>query len=57
MYFTTNYSLFEIIYGFNHLTPLNLIPLLVDERINFDSNKKRHDKKKGKKKETIYIQG
>ena len=51
MYFTTNYSLFEIIYGFSYLKLLNLIPSLVDERINLDSNKKRHHKKKKKKKE------
>jgi len=31
---------FEIVYGFNPLTPLDLIPLLVDERVSLDGNKK-----------------
>jgi len=37
---TTDYSLFEIVYGFNPLTPLDLIPLPVDERVSLDGNKK-----------------
>ena len=37
---TTDYSPFEIVYGFNPLTPLHLIPLLVDERVSLDGNKK-----------------
>jgi len=37
---TTDYSPFEIVYGFNPLTPLDLIPLPVDERVNLDGNKK-----------------
>jgi len=37
---TTNYSPFEIVYGFNPLTPLDLIPLLVDERVSLDGNQK-----------------
>jgi hypothetical protein len=37
---TTDYSPFEIVYGFNPLTPLDLIPLPVDERISLDGNQK-----------------
>jgi hypothetical protein len=40
MHSTTNYSPFEIVYGFNPLTPLDLIPLLVDERVSLDGTKK-----------------
>jgi hypothetical protein len=35
---TTDYSPLEIVYGFNPLTPLDLIPLPVDERISLDGN-------------------
>ena len=37
---TTDHSPFEIVYGFNPLTPLDLIPLPVDERVSFDGNQK-----------------
>jgi hypothetical protein len=37
---TTDYSSFEIVYGFNPLTPLDLIPLPVDERVSLDANQK-----------------
>ena len=37
---TTDYSPFEIVYGFNPLTPLDLIPLTVDERVSLDGNQK-----------------
>lgn len=37
---TTNYSPFNIIYGFNPLTLLDLIPLPVDERISLDGTQK-----------------
>jgi len=37
---TTDYSPFEIVYGFNPLTPLDLIPLPIDERVSLDGNKK-----------------
>ena len=33
---TTDHSPFEIVYGFNPLTPLDLIPLSVDERVSFN---------------------
>jgi hypothetical protein len=37
---TTDYSPFEIVYGFNPLTPLDLIPLPIDERVSLDGNQK-----------------
>jgi len=39
---TTDYSPFEIVYGFNPLTPLDLISLPVDENVSLDGNKKAH---------------
>lgn len=36
----TKYSPFEIVYGFNPLTPLDLTPLPVSERVNLDGKKK-----------------
>ena len=40
VHFATKYSLFEIIYGFNPLTPLDLTPLPIYERVNLDGKKK-----------------
>jgi len=37
---TINHSLSKIIYGFNPPTPLNLLPLPVNEMVNLDKNKK-----------------
>ncbi|XP_073063956.1 uncharacterized protein [Primulina eburnea] len=37
---TTNYSPFEIVYGFNPLTPLDLMSLPVSGRLNMDGQKK-----------------
>ncbi|KAH9780563.1 hypothetical protein KPL71_008129 [Citrus sinensis] len=37
---STSYSPFEIVYGFNLLTPMDLIPLLVDTRASLDGQKK-----------------
>ena len=37
---TTNFSPFEIVYGFNPLTPLDLLPLPVNERTSLDGQKK-----------------
>ena len=37
---TTTYSSFEIVYGFNPLTPLDLMPLSVDERGSMNGKKK-----------------
>ena len=39
---TTDYSPFKIIYGFNPLTSLDLIPLPIDERVNLDGNRKTY---------------
>ena len=39
VHYTTNYSSFEIVYGFNPLTPLDLIPLTVDERMILKKNR------------------
>ena len=37
---TTNFSPFEIVYAFNPLTPLELLPLPVNERTSLDGQKK-----------------
>jgi hypothetical protein len=37
---TTEFSPFEIVYGFNPLTPMDLIPLTIDERVCLDGNRK-----------------
>ena len=37
---TTSYSPFEIVYGFNPPTPLDFMPLPVDERGSMDGKKK-----------------
>ena len=37
---TTDHSPFEIVYGFNPLTPLDLIPLSIDKRVSFDGSQK-----------------
>jgi len=36
----TEFLPFEIVYGFNPLTPMDLIPLLIDERVHLDGNHK-----------------
>ncbi|GKV13904.1 hypothetical protein SLEP1_g24863 [Rubroshorea leprosula] len=36
----TNYSPFEVVYGFNSHTPLDLLPLPIDERASLDGKKK-----------------
>uniref|UniRef100_A0A2N9HQM2 Integrase catalytic domain-containing protein n=1 Tax=Fagus sylvatica TaxID=28930 RepID=A0A2N9HQM2_FAGSY len=40
MHTTTSYSPFEIVYGFNPFTPLDLMPLPVDGRSSLDGQKK-----------------
>ena len=40
VYSTTNFSPFEIVYGFNLLTPLDLLPLLVNKMTSLDGQKK-----------------
>jgi len=37
---TTEFSPFDIMYGFNPLTPMDLIPLPIDERVSLDGNHK-----------------
>ena len=37
---TTDFSPFEIVYGFNPLTLLDLLPLAVNERTSLDDQKK-----------------
>ena len=37
---TTGFSHFEIVYDFNPLTPMDLIPLLFEERVSLDGEKK-----------------
>jgi hypothetical protein len=39
---TTEFSPFEIMYGFNPFTPIVLISLHVDERVSLDDNRKAH---------------
>ena len=36
----SKFSLFEIVYGFNPLSPLDLMPLLLSERVSLDGQKK-----------------
>ena len=43
---TTNFSPFEIVYGFNPLTPLNLLPLPVNEMTSLECQKKAEMAKK-----------
>jgi hypothetical protein len=40
MHSSTEFLPFEIVYRFNPLTPMDLIPLLVDERVSLDDNHK-----------------
>jgi hypothetical protein len=37
---TTGFSLFEIVYGFNPLTPMDLIPLPLEEKVSLDGETK-----------------
>jgi hypothetical protein len=39
VYFTTYYSSFKIIYGFN---PLDLFPLPINKKVSLDGNRKTH---------------
>ena len=36
VHYATKYSLFEFVYGFNHLSPLDLTSILVSKRVNLD---------------------
>ena len=40
VHYTIGFSPFEIVYGFNSLTPMDLSPFLVDGRVNLDDNHK-----------------
>ena len=40
MHTTTSYSPFEVVYGFNPATPLDLMPLPVNEKDSLDGKKK-----------------
>jgi hypothetical protein len=40
MHTTTSYSPIEIVYGFNPFTPLDLMPLPIDEMSSLDGNKR-----------------
>ena len=40
MHSSTEFLPFKIVYRFNPLTPMDLIPLLVDERVSLDDNRK-----------------
>ncbi len=37
---SANHSPFEVVYGFNPITPMDLIPLPIQERANIDGEKK-----------------
>ena len=43
---TTNFSPFEIVYAFNALAPLDLLPLPVNEKSSLDGQKKTEMVKK-----------
>ena len=53
---TTNFSSFEIVYGFNPLTPLDLLPLLVNEMTSLDGEKTAEMVKKLHKSVRKYIE-
>ena len=40
MHSTTSYSPFEVVYGFNPLTPLDIFPLPVNEFVDLDGKNK-----------------
>jgi len=40
MHCTTYYPPFKVVYSFNPLTPLELISLFIDEKVNLDDNQK-----------------
>ena len=40
MHTITSYSPFEVVYGFNPATPLDLMPLPINEKDNLDGKKK-----------------
>ena len=46
VHYTTSFSSFEVIYGFNQLTPLDLLPLPMAERTSLNGKKKAKTVKK-----------
>ena len=40
VHLTTGFSLFEIVYGFNPLTPMDIIPLPFEEKVSLHGEKK-----------------
>lgn len=46
MHSSTGFSPFEVVYGFNPLTPLDLVPLPVKELVSLDGNRKAEMMKK-----------
>lgn len=52
----TRFSPFELVYGFNPLTPLDLVPLPVKERLNMDGVKKAELVKKMHEKARLNIE-
>jgi hypothetical protein len=38
---TTGFSPFEIVYGFNPVTPMDLIPLPFEERVSLDGERRQ----------------
>jgi hypothetical protein len=40
VHYTNEFSLFEIVYGFNTLTPIDLILLPADEMVSLDGNRR-----------------
>ena len=46
IHYTTNFSQFEIVFGFILLTPLDLLPLPVNEMTSLDGQKKAEMVKK-----------
>ena len=50
------FSPFKIVYGFNHLTPLDLSPLPLSEHVNLDGKKKAEFVKKTHEKARLNIE-
>nr|KYP51731.1 Transposon Ty3-I Gag-Pol polyprotein [Cajanus cajan] len=42
VHFTTSHSPFEVVYGFNPLTPLDILPLPTNEHVDFDGKRKAY---------------
>ena len=53
---TTSFSPFEIVYGFNPLTPMDLIPLPIDDRVCLDGKRKAELVKQIHEKTRLHIE-